>query len=311
MSIVDANTLTKQGKRPFHLKVSFEIFDLQGKAADQGTMEYWWAGADGSRVEITSATFGTVHSMGSGGTYSPSAQRSLYLLRELLDDISSPGATLGPANANVVSEERTVGTVRLECMHLAPPPTAANPKLLAGQTTVCADVATGTVRLISASQYEVTRNHLAQFAQTRVPLEVAVFWGGKKAITGHIEQLQSFDPSKPTVTLEKSAATPNQGQSDSPNAHISPGVLAGSRTLGVQPIYPISAKQRRITGTVVLAAEITKEGTIANLIPLASPDPSLTEAATDAVKKWTYKPYLLNGEPTTVDTIITVNFNLN
>ena len=31
----------------------------------------------------------------------------------------------------------------------------------------------------------------------------------------------------------------------------------------------------------------------------------------EAVKSWRYKPYLLNGEPTEVDTTITVNFNLN
>jgi protein TonB len=31
----------------------------------------------------------------------------------------------------------------------------------------------------------------------------------------------------------------------------------------------------------------------------------------NAVRQWTYKPYLLNGEPTDVDTMVTVNFNLN
>ena len=31
----------------------------------------------------------------------------------------------------------------------------------------------------------------------------------------------------------------------------------------------------------------------------------------DAVKQWKYKPYVLNGEPTEVDTTITVNFNLS
>ena len=30
----------------------------------------------------------------------------------------------------------------------------------------------------------------------------------------------------------------------------------------------------------------------------------------DAVKQWTYKPYLLNGSPTAVDTQIVVNYNL-
>ena len=34
----------------------------------------------------------------------------------------------------------------------------------------------------------------------------------------------------------------------------------------------------------------------------------LSGAAVDAVQRWRYKPYLLNGEPTEVDTTITVNF---
>jgi protein TonB len=31
----------------------------------------------------------------------------------------------------------------------------------------------------------------------------------------------------------------------------------------------------------------------------------------EAVKQWRYKPYILNGEPTEVDTTITVNFALS
>ncbi len=33
----------------------------------------------------------------------------------------------------------------------------------------------------------------------------------------------------------------------------------------------------------------------------------LVNAARDAVSQWTYKPYLLNGEPMEVETSITVN----
>jgi protein TonB len=31
-------------------------------------------------------------------------------------------------------------------------------------------------------------------------------------------------------------------------------------------------------------------------------------AAIEAVRQWRYKPYLLNGEPTEVETTLTVNF---
>jgi protein TonB len=59
---------------------------------------------------------------------------------------------------------------------------------------------------------------------------------------------------------------------------------------------------------VVLHALISKTGTIDNLSVVSGPE-MLRAAALDAVRTWRYKPYLLNGEPTEVDTTVTVNFN--
>jgi protein TonB len=53
---------------------------------------------------------------------------------------------------------------------------------------------------------------------------------------------------------------------------------------------------------------ISKQGTIEKLEAISGPE-MLKGAATDAVRTWRYKPYILNGEPTEVDTTITVNFN--
>lgn len=54
----------------------------------------------------------------------------------------------------------------------------------------------------------------------------------------------------------------------------------------------------------------SKEGTIMNL-SVISGSAMLQAAAVDAVKQWTYRPYLLNGVATEVATTILVNFNLN
>jgi len=43
-------------------------------------------------------------------------------------------------------------------------------------------------------------------------------------------------------------------------------------------------------------------------LKLVSGPPELTKAAWEAVKQWTYKPYLLNGDPIAVETTITVTF---
>ena len=91
---------------------------------------------------------------------------------------------------------------------------------------------------------------------------------------------------------------------------VSLGVSQGLLIKKVQPAYPPLARQARIQGTVLLQAEISKDGTIENL-RLISGHPMLAPAAIEAVKQWRYKPYMLNGEPVAVETQVQVNFTLS
>ena len=86
-------------------------------------------------------------------------------------------------------------------------------------------------------------------------------------------------------------------------------ILQGMLIRKVEPTYPPLARAARIQGSVVLAAVISKAGTIDNL-RLISGHPMLVPAAIDAVSQWRYRPYILNGDVIEVDTQITVNFVL-
>jgi TonB family protein len=91
---------------------------------------------------------------------------------------------------------------------------------------------------------------------------------------------------------------------------ISSSVAQGLVIKKVAPNYPSDARQARIQGSVVLQAEIDTNGDVADLA-LVSGHPALAPAAITAVKQWKYKPYLLNGQPVTVETQIVVNFALS
>jgi TonB family protein len=86
-------------------------------------------------------------------------------------------------------------------------------------------------------------------------------------------------------------------------------IVAGNIESKVTPTYPAEAKEQKISGAVILHAVIAKDGSITSLAVISGPD-VLAQSALDAVKQWKYKPYLLNGEPTAVDTTITINFTL-
>ena len=91
--------------------------------------------------------------------------------------------------------------------------------------------------------------------------------------------------------------------------NISQGVSQGLLIKKVQPIYPKNALFMRVEGAVDLMATISKNGDITR-VKVLNGDSQLTRAATDAVKQWRYKPYLLNGEPVEIQTQITINFKL-
>ncbi|MFT4111927.1 M56 family metallopeptidase [Silvibacterium sp.] len=90
---------------------------------------------------------------------------------------------------------------------------------------------------------------------------------------------------------------------------VASGLIAGNKIGGAQPEYPAEAKKARVQGTVVLGAEIGKDGKIKGLVVKSGPK-LLQKSALDAVKGWLYKPFLLNGEPVEVETEINVIYSL-
>jgi TonB family protein len=97
-------------------------------------------------------------------------------------------------------------------------------------------------------------------------------------------------------------------QSNGPS-QVSAGVMAGNIVSKVTPVYPQAAKDAKVQGAVVLDAVIGKDGAMKSLKFVSGP-PELQMSAMEAVRQWTYKPYLLNGQPTEVETTITVNYSL-
>jgi len=75
------------------------------------------------------------------------------------------------------------------------------------------------------------------------------------------------------------------------------------------PIYPEDAKIDHVQGKVLLHAIIGQHGEVCSL-QLIQGNPLLASAAIAAVRQWRYSPYALSGKPVSVDTTITVIFNL-
>ena len=90
---------------------------------------------------------------------------------------------------------------------------------------------------------------------------------------------------------------------------VSPEVAQANLVTSVPPAYPPLATAARVQGNVLLQVEISVQGLVQNVTVLSG-HPLLNEAAIQAVRKWTYKPIIVNGQTVPVITTVTVNFTL-
>ena len=83
-----------------------------------------------------------------------------------------------------------------------------------------------------------------------------------------------------------------------------PGELAGNVT------YPAIAREHGIEGTVYMQAKINEKGTMVEAVVTKKVHPALDEAALDAVRKTTFTPAVLDGEPIRMRITIPIRFQL-
>jgi len=114
-----------------------------------------------------------------------------------------------------------------------------------------------------------------------------------------------------TSTVEANSLALLSGKGKVPAA---PVVIGGdvqpARLLSsVPPVYPQLARAQRISGDVTLDLLVDGKGNV-SATRVISGSPLLHQAAAEAVKQWKYKPALLNGQPTSMHLIVTVQFRL-
>lgn len=116
------------------------------------------------------------------------------------------------------------------------------------------------------------------------------------------------------VTLGSSSAAQQATAAATPSSspthlRVSPDVAQKNIITKVPPHYPLKAKKRHIAGDVLLGYTISRKGKVEDL-KVVSGDPILARAASDAVRRWKYRPFLLNGEPVEVETTTKIIFRM-
>lgn len=93
------------------------------------------------------------------------------------------------------------------------------------------------------------------------------------------------------------------------NTLLAVGSLLEYVTQKVNPVYPPAAKTVRMSGVVKVDVVVDEQGKVAEVQKTSGPQ-MLQRAATDAIKKWKFKPFSRGGQPTKATGYVSFNFNL-
>lgn len=104
-----------------------------------------------------------------------------------------------------------------------------------------------------------------------------------------------------TVTAKNE--TPND------NSPLKVGSLVSFATAQAKPVYPMAAKNMRMTGVVKVEVLVNENGEVSEVQNTTGPS-MLQRAASDAVKKWKFKPFVRDGQPVKASGFVNFNFSL-
>jgi TonB family protein len=299
--------------KPWHMKMSYQLYDDKNQPGDHGSYEYWWAGPGTYRSSWSRPGMKQTDWHVDGKHYHFGSGPSLaFFERKLQSDLLTPlpsAEDLDPAKVLFDRREQTIGGLTLPCVMLVPKTRVHDSEKgwapFGMFPTFCFNRENPILRASFAfGATSVVYNKIARTQGVLLARDLAISDGDRRVLTATIDEFNGIAADAAEL-VPRSEATPAPEK-----VQLSAEIARGSLIKQVRPIYPYDAKNARIQGKVELHALIGTDGRVHELSVIDGPSTSIIASAMWAVSQWEYKPYLLNGQPVEVDTTLNVFFKI-
>jgi len=297
------NGLDGPGVQPWHIKLTYQMFDTDGDPQNSGTYEEFWASPNKYKRAYTSENFTQTDFATDAGLFRSGNQEwpgaGEIKVRTLL---LQPLAETVLQNSSLEKSERSFGQGTLDCVTVKPPPTNVRVRVIGYPNPYpqfCFEPKHPILRFDSqgAGHNETLYNNMVIFQGRYLARDVKMTDIGKLRLSIHVETIETLS-NLDNLNAAPDATGPITGRVKLPSVTLLALGLVRQRT---PPVYPPSARQAHIQGTIVVQAVIGKDGKVSEVHAVSGP-PQLQQSAIDCVRKWEFRPFLVLGKPAEVET---------
>lgn len=305
-SAAEYASLDSSGLRPWHLALDITLYDTDGKNPKPATVEIWAADTNMKMVESVAGLQVTTLRNNDKLLRTAAQAAEFTSLESLVEEILHPipDELLQPT-VNLSEDKPTFAKIPMECIEPSFPHTSSATISIDRPLSFCFINGKDSLAISFGGGKIEFRQQTAMFQSKEVPVHSQVLVGKTLRADAKITKLETFTPAPDTF-----APTSDMKPFDGPIV----GKSADFLDLGLvhmPPVYPMTAREQHVSGSVNFDAIIGADGHIASLNQTGHADSTLTAAAETAVRQWIYRPFLVCGIPVPVKTVITVNFNLS
>lgn len=303
---------TDPALKPWHLKVTYQLYDDAGKPGEKGTYEYWWVSANLHRSTWTrpGATYTDWYTTNGKHYYLETGERLGFFEYKLQSALLAPlpdADELNPSKVTLSREEVPIFGTKLPCVMVVPimpQHGEVKPEPMGLFPTYC--FARNLPALRTSYSFSTFSISYDQFVKTQgriLPRAVQILEGKRVMLEARVGAINSISPYNPDLTPPTGALLTAPERVSIP-ASVAEGLLINK----TNPVYPADARAAHVLGDVVLRAVIGRDGGVHELQVVTTPGASLAASTIRTVAHWVYQPYLLNGKPVEVETTIRVSF---
>jgi TonB family protein len=290
---ISLNGLAADGLQPWHIKASYSYFNEAGAVTDSGTIEEWRISSRLYKVSLLSQRYSQTQYFGgndlrvTGDQNPPSWQ--LQNVKKYIERPLPEEKYLERAPFQRLEEK--YGQIPLDCLRTL------------GYPVWCFSKDEPAIRLIAdVDGAETVLNEISKFNGQYLAKQVSLVQHGKSLFKMKIDtvdypaQLKDSELQAPADAIEPEKIAISDGMPPLKNIHKQ------------APVYPSKTKAQGMEGKVRISATIEKDGSVDDLSVVSGPK-ELQGPCLDAIKKWRYEPYLINGRSVAVATQFSMDFS--